>query len=303
MVDEERTGIPGLSEADLRLQGFKVHLLPESTAVPVKAGRRDFYKMGLVHGDMTINYGGQLLDIKGTALFFVNPRVPHALVRRINRTSGYACIFTEAFLSGRELQDSPLFRVGDNPVITLDAGQAAFMTGLFERMLSVYDGDYLHKSDLVKNYMALIIHEALRIQPAQHSAAFRNGESRLAHLFTDLLERQFPIERSDEPLRLRSPQDYARRLSVHVNYLNRSVRETTGKTTSAHISARIIAEAKALLRHSDWSVAEIAYALGFAYPAYVRISRGLFALLAFLPDEVLVIVVCRSGRPFDIHRG
>uniref|UniRef100_UPI00313DFF0E helix-turn-helix domain-containing protein n=1 Tax=Dyadobacter sp. OTU695 TaxID=3043860 RepID=UPI00313DFF0E len=63
-------------------------------------------------------------------------------------------------------------------------------------------------------------------------------------------------------------QDYARHLSVHVNYLNRSVRETTGKTTSAHISSRIIAEAKALLQHSDWSVAEIAYALGFEYPAY-----------------------------------
>ncbi|SKB49837.1 helix-turn-helix domain-containing protein [Dyadobacter psychrophilus] len=268
MLNEEKTGIPGLNEVDLRLKGFKVHALPESTEVPVKAGRRDFYKMGLVNGDMTINYGGQLLDIKGTALFFVNPQVPHALVRRINRTSGYACIFTETFLKWRDLQGSPLFRVGENPVVTLNAEQAVFMTGLFEKMLAVYDGDYLYKGDLVKNYIALIIHEALRIQPAQYVSNFKNGESRLAQLFIDLLEKQFPIERSDEPLRLRSPQDYARHLSVHVNYLNRSVRETTGKTTSAHVSARIIAEAKALLQHSDWTVAEIAYALGFEYPAY-----------------------------------
>ncbi|WP_026633015.1 helix-turn-helix domain-containing protein [Dyadobacter alkalitolerans] len=268
MLNKEKTGIPGLNEVDLRLTGFKVHALPESTEVPVKAGRRDFYKMGLVNGDMTINYGGQLLDIKGTALFFVNPQVPHALVRRINRTSGYACIFTETFLHGRELQDSPLFRVGENPIVKLNAEQAAFMTGLFEKMLSVYDGNYLYKGNLIKNYIALIIHEALRIQPAQRVSTFKNGESRLAHLFIDLLEKQFPIERSDEPLRLRSPQEYARHLSVHVNYLNRSVRETTGKTTSVHISARIIAEAKALLQHSDWSVAEIAYALGFEYPAY-----------------------------------
>lgn len=268
MLNEETAGIPGLNEVDLRLKGFKVHALPESTGVPVKAGRRDFYKMGLVNGEMTINYGGQLLDIKGTALFFVNPHVPHALVRRINRTSGYACIFTETFLNGRELQDSPLFRVGENPVVSLNAEQAAFMTSLFEKMLAVYDGDYLYKGDLIKNYMALIIHEALLIQPARHVSTFRNGESRISHQFTNLLERQFPIERSDEPLRLRSPQDYAGHLNVHVNYLNRSVRETTGKTTSAHISARIIAEAKALLQHSDWSVAEIAYALGFEYPAY-----------------------------------
>lgn len=268
MLNLDKNGIPGLNEADLRLKGFKVHALPESTAVPVKAGRRDFYKMGLVNGEMTINYGGQLLGIKGTALFFVNPQVPHGLVDRIKRTSGYACIFTETFLSGRELQDSPLFKVGENPVVPLNAEQAAFMTGLFEKMLSVYDGDYLHKGDLIKNYIALIIHEALLIQPAQHISSFKNGESRLTHMFTDLLEKQFPIERIDQPLRLRSPQDYANHLNVHVNYLNRSIRETTGKTTSSYISSRIIAEAKALLQHSDWSVAEIAYALGFEYPAY-----------------------------------
>jgi AraC family transcriptional activator of pobA len=160
--------------------------------------------MGLVEGDTTINYGGQLLDIKGTALFFVNPRVPHSLVCRINRTSGYACIFTETFFSGRELQDSPLFRTGDNPVVPLNAEQASFVTGLFEKMLAIYEGDYLYKGDLIKNHIAYIIHETLRIQPAQHALTFRNGASRMAHLFTDLLEKQFPIERSNEPLCLRS---------------------------------------------------------------------------------------------------
>lgn len=268
MVNQENTEIPGLNLADLRLKGFKVYAIPASTEVPVRAGRRDFYKMGLVNGDMTINYGGQLLDIKGTVLFFVNPRVTHSLVRRINRTGGYACIFTETFLSGRELQDSPLFRTGDSPVVPLNAEQASFMTGLFEKMLAVYQGDYQHKGDLIKNCIALIIHEALRIQPPKHALTFRNGASRITHLFSDLLERQFPIERTDESLHLRSPQDYASHLTVHVNYLNRSVKETTGKSTSAHIAGRIIAEAKALLQHSDWSVAEIAYALGFKYPAY-----------------------------------
>jgi len=268
MSNQEIIEIPELNLADLRLKGFKVHAIPASTEVPVRAGRRDFYKMGLVTGDMTVDYGGQLVDIKGTALFFVNPNIPHSLVRRIDRTSGYACIFTETFLSGRELQDSPLFRAGGNPVVPLNAEQAGFMTSLFKKMLAVYHSDYIHKADLIRNGIALIIHEALRIQPAQHALPFKNGASRIAHLFSDLLERQFPIERSNEPLALRSPQDYAGQLAVHVNYLNRAVRETTGKPTSSHIAARIIAEAKALLQHSDWSVAEIAYALGFEYPAY-----------------------------------
>lgn len=57
-------------------------------------------------------------------------------------------------------------------------------------------------------------------------------------------------------------------MSVHINYLNRSVKKVTGKPTTVHIAERITAEAKALLQHTDWSVADIAYALGFAYPTY-----------------------------------
>lgn len=268
MTPPETTDIPGLNMAELRLKGFRVHALPASSDVPARAGRRDFYKMGLVNGDMTINYGGQLVEIRGTALFFVNPYVLHSLVRRIKRTSGYACIFTENFVSSRELQDSPLFRIGDSPVIPLNESQAAFMEVLFQKMLSVYEGDYTHKADLIRNCIALVIHEALCIQPPQNTTPIKNGAARISHFFLDLLEKQFPIERSDEPLRLRSPQDFAGTLAVHVNYLNRAVKEITGKPTSAHITGRIIAEAKALLQHTDWPVADIAYALGFDYPAY-----------------------------------
>ena len=84
----------------------------------------------------------------------------------------------------------------------------------------------------------------------------------------ELLEGQFPVENTQEPLRLRTAQDFAGGLSVHVNYLNRPVKEVTGKPTSVHIAERVAAEAKALLLYTDWSVADIAYGLGFQYPTY-----------------------------------
>jgi AraC family transcriptional activator of pobA len=142
------------------------------------------------------------------------------------------------------------------------------MTGIFQKMLAVHSGDYYHKGELIRSCIELIIHEALRIQPSQNVSQFKNASTRITHLFMDLLERQFPIERSGEPLRLRTAQDFAAGLSVHVNYLNRSIKEATGKPTSVHIAERIAAEAKALLQHTDWSVADIAYALGFEYPTY-----------------------------------
>jgi AraC family transcriptional activator of pobA len=48
----------------------------------------------------------------------------------------------------------------------------------------------------------------------------------------------------------------------------RAVKVTPGKSTITHISERIANEAKASLLHTDWNVADIAYALGFEYPMY-----------------------------------
>ena len=84
----------------------------------------------------------------------------------------------------------------------------------------------------------------------------------------ELLERQFPVESTENPLQLKTAQDFASSLGVHVNHLNRSIKEVIGKSTTTVITERILTEAKALLQHTDWAIAEIAYALGFDYPTY-----------------------------------
>lgn len=82
------------------------------------------------------------------------------------------------------------------------------------------------------------------------------------------MERQFPIESHNQTLRLRTAKDYADRLSVHVNHLNKVLKENTGKTTTDIISSRIAQEAKILLKHTDWNISEIAYSLGFEEVAH-----------------------------------
>jgi AraC-like DNA-binding protein len=62
---------------------------------------------------------------------------------------------------------------------------------------------------------------------------------------------------------LRSASDFAKQLNIHVNHLNRAIKETTDKTTSQIIAERVLLEAKTLLKHSSWNVSEISNALGF----------------------------------------
>jgi len=66
-----------------------------------------------------------------------------------------------------------------------------------------------------------------------------------------------------QSMRLRSPVDFAEQLSVHVNHLNRSLKEITGKTTSQLIAERVSQEARVLLKRTNWNISEIAYSLGF----------------------------------------
>ena len=139
---------------------------------------------------------------------------------------------------------------------------------LFGQLMSKATAGYAHHHEVLHNYTQLILHEALQIEPQPELVLPNNATGRVVTLFLGLLGRQFPIASSAQALTLRTPQDYADALAVHVNYLNRVVREATGKTTSMHLAERLLQEATALLRHSNWPIADIADALGFAYPTY-----------------------------------
>ena len=271
MITSNECTAVNFRSADIKLKGFKIHEITGPAYPALFYGRRDFYKIVLATGHFKICYGDKTLDINDTFLFFGNPHIAYSNEHLSAEQQGYACVFTADFIGSRDRTDSllnaPLFRFEGTPVVPLNSDQALFVTSLFQRMQTVYQGDYDQKAEMLRSCIDLIIHEALRIQP-QNGIRQKNAATRITNLFMELLEQQFPIETAADPLRLRTAQDFAECLSVHVNYLNRSVKEVTGKPISIHIAERIAAEAKALLKHTDWSVADIAYSLGFEYPSY-----------------------------------
>jgi AraC family transcriptional regulator, transcriptional activator of pobA len=95
-----------------------------------------------------------------------------------------------------------------------------------------------------------------------------NASHRISALFLELLERQFPINDSRCTVQLRYPSDFSNQLNIHVNHLNRAVKNTIQKTTTQIISDRILQESKILLHHSTWNVSKIAHALGFSEVAH-----------------------------------
>lgn len=235
-------------------------------------GRRDFYKVSLVIGTGKLFYADKWIRIDRPVLLFSNPLVPYSWEAESEIQEGWFCLFTEAFIQPGErkgaLQESPLFRIGAKPVYFVTREEQDEISGIFRKMVAEINSNYSHKYSLLRSYLHLLIHEALKMQPAGNYEKPVNASSRIASLFMELLERQFPVDSPDRILQMKTANDYARHLSVHVNHLNRAVKMITGKTTTTLITSRIIQEARALLKHTDWSIAQIAYSLGFEYPAY-----------------------------------
>lgn len=127
--------------------------------------------------------------------------------------------------------------------------------------------DYSFKWDMARTVLQLIIHEAARMQQPQYSSVLNIHDKTVDNFFT-ILNQQFPIDLTDQPLKLLTPKYFAEKLHVHVNHLNSVLKKHTGKTTTEIINEQIIREAKTLLRNTNWNIAEIGYALGFDYPSH-----------------------------------
>ncbi len=86
-----------------------------------------------------------------------------------------------------------------------------------------------------------IVHSAQKMvypPPASTQTGSNAAEQRIIALFAELLERQFPIELSNQDVGTNSPSAFARQLNIHVNHLNKALKETTGQTRLHSSSAR-----------------------------------------------------------------
>ena len=239
---------------------------------PMTFDRRAFYKISLIHGCSRIEFADQVVDVTDRALWFASSRVPYRWLPQDQNQIGYFCIFTEEFLlpaKGRTMiEELPVFQPGAYPVFPVTDAEYAAIEAIFQKMTQEIASDYVYKYGLLRAYLLELIHLVQKFQPAPALAPAHTASGRVAAQFADLLERQFPLESPQQQLRLRTAKDYADQLAVHVNHLNRVLKETTSHTTTQLISSRVAQEAKILLKQTNWTISEIADSLGFADVAH-----------------------------------
>ena len=256
---------------------------------------RSFYKISFLRSRSRTEYADQTIYIEPDALVFSTPKVSFqwwpAEVQR-----GQFCLFTAEFLlpvlGGLTPDELPLFRADGYPVFQLTPAEATRATVIFNQMHEELASDYAHKYDLLRAYVLELLHLGQKRQPATTLHPAHSAAARLSSRFVELLERQFPLITSQQRVQLRTAKDFADHLAVHVNHLNKVLKDSTGRTTTDLISGRLAQEAKALLRQPTWTLWEIADSLGFVdvahfshfFRRYATVSPGAFRTLETVPD-------------------
>lgn len=229
----------------------------------------DYFIVSLFLERGRLSYADKWIEIMPGTVVFANPALPSAWEPMLNEETGekgFSFMFSNEFIRKEEwgfLLNTPLLDLTLQQAIFLNQEALNNVKLLFQRTLEVYQTDDGMKDEMMHSLLHLIIYEAMRGKEERPYKVQHNAAQRTVELFLLLLDRQFPINYPQEKLEMRSATDYAQRLSIHVNHLNRVVKQVTGKTTTDIIASRITKEAIRLLQDTQLNIAEVAYALGF----------------------------------------
>jgi AraC family transcriptional activator of pobA len=234
---------------------------------PMPYNRRTYYKISLIKGENKVEYADKVVEIDDYAILFATPKIPYRYIPANTQQEGHFCVFTREFMTrsktGIVIDELPIFKSSSDFVFQLNYDQYEDLRDIFSKMHEEIGSEYAYKYDLLRSYVMQLIHLGQKLQPVMHGDNPLNAATRITTLFLELLERQFPIDATAQANLLRHPKAFAETLNVHVNHLNKVLKESTGKTTSEIINSRFTQEAKILLRQTTLPVSEVAYSLGF----------------------------------------
>jgi len=244
----------------------------------VPAHRLDFYMIFLITaGEGVHRFGLQEHRLRKHMLCFVGPDMINSWEMASGDQRGYICSFSDDFFHAgladrRVLSRLPFFRLEGRPVVQLTETEAEEYSALFQLMEREYGKVHNKKqnsSEVLRGYLHALIGKARSNYDEDGvTDVLDRADARLLRKFTELVDGDFEPIRTGKPVTVRKVSTYARLLGVSQNHLNDTIQALTGLSAGQHIRNRLIGQATMCLMHSDKTISEIAYRLGYDDPSY-----------------------------------
>ena len=226
--------------------------------------RHDCHSFFLIEsGSLTLEIDFQIFKIKPLTIIYMHPNQVHRITAFENVTVNCWAINNENLnpeylkLLEEITPTKPLLLKKEIFSIISEAVSLALK-------FSKRSNDKLYHSLLKDSCNTLVALVASQYLEPSKSTDKLSQFNNITKVFKATLERNFTTTKK--------PAAYAKTLNISSAYLNECVKNITGYSVSYHIQQRIILEAKRLLYHSNKSVKEIAFELGFDdYPYFSRL--------------------------------
>lgn len=228
------------------------------------------YLKEVMCGDM--KYGRHTYDYQDRTLVFVAPgQIINVDINTDYKPQGYALAFHPDLIRGtslgRHIDDYTFFSYQSNEALHLSEKERKIVLDCFEKITyELEQGLDKHSKMLIVDNIELFFNYCVRFYDRQFLT--RNDvNSDILVRFENLLNEYY---QSDKPqtLGLPSVTYFAEQISLSTNYFGDLIKKETGKTAMEYIQLQMMALAKQKLLGASKTINEIAYELGFKYPAH-----------------------------------
>jgi AraC family transcriptional regulator, transcriptional activator of pobA len=226
----------------------------------VPANKDSFTITWIRQGSGTLYMDMNLYVIKSDTIYYIKPGQA-ARFDAAEELDGYTISFSADFLAMEGNHEDQFYRSAlFNPLLSLftikvEEELKPEMLGIVEKMMREYSGAFPCKDEILRGLLKIFLVYLKRQQVEPDQQLPRLNQAGLVSRFFSLLEKNFANRKM--------VSDYARDLSVTPNYLNETVKKTSGFPASYHIRQRITLEAKRKAAYVRMTMKEIAYDLGF----------------------------------------
>ena len=244
---------------------FSFDEFPGNGIMSMKPYQKDFYHITLVlngnNAEITIDE--QRNTVQKNFLYFLSTEHIFSWQRDLN-IKGFTIFFKPSFLNfytGNFEKDFSFFDLADSNIIALSPSIIEEVLEDFEKLYKEYRNPNAYREQILQTLVLSLLYKFKGIQEEFSVLdVLPSKKQTLVFRFKNLVNNLF--------ISYKQVGDYADKLYISANTLNKIVKDLTGKTAKEVINEKVILESKKMLLYTSNDISEIAFTIGFEEPTH-----------------------------------
>jgi AraC family transcriptional regulator, transcriptional activator of pobA len=259
-------------EEDFESTGFSLKRLEDmyhkNNGAPDVPHRHDYYSIIFIEdgeGEHVVDF--TTYTVEARTIYFLLPGQMHQVIMS-REPKGWAITFTEQFLIRNAIPDKmindlyPFYDYGQSPPLPVRDRDMPVYRSLVEQIMQFAQSIEHYKLEAVGSLVKLFL-----IQSNNHCSMHKLHHPQMVETGNHLL-RNFKQLLDEHYSACHLVSDYASKMAVTADYLNKIVKTLTGKSAKGIIQSKLLTEAKRALIFTPVSNKELAFSLGFEEAAH-----------------------------------